>query len=774
MKSAAPLSGAPPATDQASILIVDDSPNQLVALEALLVPLGQRIVKASSGQEALRLLLGLDCALVLLDVHLPDIDGFEVARLMRERERSHRTPIIFLSGLTADVAFTSRGYALGAVDFLFKPFDPQVLRAKVEVFVELYLHRERLKLQAEREKAETERVRLLSLLMQTPAAIALTRGPDFIFEFANPLYEKVAGRSIPVGRTLREVMPELLSQPVMEALRRAMRTGESFVGREFPVMIDRQGTGRVEEAFFDLVYQPLRDEHGEVEWLLTHAVEVTEQVRARRKLELTEVELRQREAEFRGLAGNIPDLVARFDRQHRLLYVNPVVERTLGLPPERFPGSTMAELGMPAEKMPDWEGAFAEAFAGRSTSLEFVFPTPSGLRSFEAHVVPERDAHGEVRSVLAVARDVTEARTREQALRESEGLFRLLAEASEVLSSLEDRTVLRKLTELVVPRLADWAAVDLLSEEGKVDRVAADHCEPEKAALAFEIARRWPLDTSHGGIGQVLRTGEPLLLKHMPDELLPSLARSEEHLSLARTLGFKSSLCVPLLSRGRVLGALTLVQAESGRRFSEKELPFVQELARRAGLAVDNALLYGEARRAQGRASRLQAVAAALSRAATPEQVARAILVAGLESAGTHAGIIYVREPEGGLRALHIQGYSEEVVRTQSYLPAGTQAPQLDVALAGEARWYSSTEELLAHYPQLANLAGAYEARVGLPLLADEHSLGCLWLSFADRRHFSAEDRDFLIALAQLCSQALERARLFSRALPPESSGRGP
>jgi hypothetical protein len=110
------------------------------------------------------------------------------------------------------------------------------------------------------------------------------------------------------------------------------------------------------------------------------------------------------------------------------------------------------------------------------------------------------------------------------------------------------------------------------------------HAEPEKTALAFELARRWPIDKeSHGGIGQVLRTGEPILLEHMPDELLPRPSRGEEHLALARTLGFKSSLCLPLMARGRVLGALTLVHAESGRRFGEKDLPLVRELARRAG-----------------------------------------------------------------------------------------------------------------------------------------------------------------------------------------------
>ena len=213
MKADPLLSEPSAAAAPACILLVNDSPNQLVAMEALLMPLGQRVVTASSGQEALRLLLELDCALVLLDVHLPDIDGFEVARFMRERERTCRTPIIFLSGLTADADFTERGYSLGAVDFLFKPFDPRVLRAKVEVFVELYLHRERLKHQAEREKAEAERLRLLGLLTQAPAAIAITRGQDFVFEFANSLYEKVVGRAVPLGRPMREVLPESPPSP---------------------------------------------------------------------------------------------------------------------------------------------------------------------------------------------------------------------------------------------------------------------------------------------------------------------------------------------------------------------------------------------------------------------------------------------------------------------------------------------------------------------------------------------------------------------------------
>jgi GAF domain-containing protein len=303
--------------------------------------------------------------------------------------------------------------------------------------------------------------------------------------------------------------------------------------------------------------------------------------------------------------------------------------------------------------------------------------------------------------------------------------------------------------------------VDLLSETGMVERVVAVHREPEKVALAFEIARRWPIDpASHGGIGQVLRTGEPLVLEAIPEEVLPRLARSEEHLRLARTLGFGASMALPLKARGRVLGALTLIQSESGRRFGEKDLQLAQELARRAGLAVDNALLYREAREAQGRASQLQAVAAALSRAATPEEVARAILTEGLAHAVTHAGAVFLRDADGGLRALHDVGYPEETIRALRLIPPGEPTPQSDTARSGEARWFSSTEEMVALYPQLSGVLWAYEARAGLPLIIDGTSQGCLWLSFQGKRRFSPEERDFLTALAQLCSQALERARL--------------
>jgi signal transduction histidine kinase len=122
----------------ANVLIVDDTPSKLVALEAILAPLRQRIVKAGSGREALRLLLREDFALILLDVRMADMDGFETAALIRQRRSSEYTPIIFLTAFEQAELDMARGYSLGAVDFIFSPIVPEVLRAKAAVFVELH------------------------------------------------------------------------------------------------------------------------------------------------------------------------------------------------------------------------------------------------------------------------------------------------------------------------------------------------------------------------------------------------------------------------------------------------------------------------------------------------------------------------------------------------------------------------------------------------------------------------------------------------------------
>ncbi|MBX3192042.1 MAG: response regulator [Labilithrix sp.] len=125
----------------ASILLVDDHPPDLMALEAILEPLGERLVRASSGSEAVSLARREDFALVLLDLQMPELDGLETAALLKKTERSHAVPIIILTANEPSSAVVARGYASGAVDFLYKPHDPELLRSKVSVFVDLYKQR---------------------------------------------------------------------------------------------------------------------------------------------------------------------------------------------------------------------------------------------------------------------------------------------------------------------------------------------------------------------------------------------------------------------------------------------------------------------------------------------------------------------------------------------------------------------------------------------------------------------------------------------------------
>ncbi len=122
-----------------SILLVDDRPENLLALEAILEPLNQRLVRAESGAEALRAILRDEFAVILLDVQMPGMNGFEVAETIKSRERSRFIPIVFLSAISKEDEYVFKGYEVGAVDYVFKPFNPDVLRSKVAVFVDLYL-----------------------------------------------------------------------------------------------------------------------------------------------------------------------------------------------------------------------------------------------------------------------------------------------------------------------------------------------------------------------------------------------------------------------------------------------------------------------------------------------------------------------------------------------------------------------------------------------------------------------------------------------------------
>ena len=198
-----------------------------------------------------------------------------------------------------------------------------------------------------------------------------------------------------------------------------------------------------------------------------------------------------------------------------------------------------------------------------------------------------------------------------------------LSEASRLLAaSLEYATTLRTVAEAAVPRLGDWCAVDMVRDPTaptwppELDRVAVVHQDPAKLALGAALTERYPTDwASDGGMAAVLRDGTPLFVPAITDAMLVAGARDSEHLALLRALEFSSILVVPLVARGRTLGALTLCHTESGRRYVAADLTLAQDLAQRAALAVDNARLYRDAERAREVAEEARQAAEAASRA---------------------------------------------------------------------------------------------------------------------------------------------------------------
>jgi signal transduction histidine kinase/DNA-binding response OmpR family regulator len=189
-----------------NILIVDDNPSNLLALETILHAPDRNLVRASSGEEALRFLLDEDAAVILLDVHMPSISGLETAALIRGRERTRSVPIIFLTAYdSAGDSHISQGYSLGAVDYIIKPIEPESLKSKVAVFVELYRKTEQIKRQAEllrEQNIEIENANLqrLSRLIELGQRLAAERNPERVLKkFCDAAREILGARSATVG-----------------------------------------------------------------------------------------------------------------------------------------------------------------------------------------------------------------------------------------------------------------------------------------------------------------------------------------------------------------------------------------------------------------------------------------------------------------------------------------------------------------------------------------------------------------------------------------------
>jgi signal transduction histidine kinase len=266
-----------------------------------------------------------------------------------------------------------------------------------------------------------------------------------------------------------------------------------------------------------------------------------------------------------------------------------LMARRLLLPTVALP-VLLGWLTMAGHRAGYYELAFAAALLALGSVLllaGLVGATTVALNRAEA-----RQHQGEEERIrLSVSQEAT--RVQAEALR-------FLAESSAVLAtSLDYRTTLSKIAHLVVPRLGDWCVVDMLEGDGVIRQVALAHVDHSQEALAQSLAERHPTDPEAAtGVAHVLRTGQPIIHPDLafPEELAEALGA--DHPEILRTLGARSYIIIPLAARGRTLGAITFVYAQSGRRFSPTDLTLATDLGQRAAIAVDNARLYHEAREA--------------------------------------------------------------------------------------------------------------------------------------------------------------------------------
>jgi signal transduction histidine kinase/FixJ family two-component response regulator len=259
---------------RARILLADDNADMRAYVARLLRDRWD-VEAVADGAAALAAIRARRPDLVLTDVMMPNLDGFGLLAALRADPSTRGTPVIMLSARAGEEAKVE-GLHAGADDYLVKPFSARELTARVETH--LLLNRLRA-------AADNERARLHALFMSAPAMIAILKGPEHVFELANPPALQIIGDRQVVGRPVREALPEIVPQGMVDILDRVYRSGEAYSAREAPLRIDRGGNGRLENVYIDFVFQPSLSATGAVEGVLVYGFEVTDAVLARRKLE---------------------------------------------------------------------------------------------------------------------------------------------------------------------------------------------------------------------------------------------------------------------------------------------------------------------------------------------------------------------------------------------------------------------------------------------------------------------------------------------------------
>jgi PAS domain S-box-containing protein len=423
---------------------------------------------------------------------------------------------------------------------------------------------------------------LLAAVVEQTTDAVFVKDLDGRYLLVNSACARILGRPKEeiVGRSDAQILPPEAAEKLAEVDRLVMDTGEASSYEEVIPVDGRPRTFLSTKSVY-------RDAAGNTAGIIGISRDITERKEA-------EQELVRREEQFRSLAEGVDFVPWEADlATWRFTYVGPQAAEILGYPPEDwYRDGFWVDRIHPEDR--DWvtEYCASKSGSGRGYRFEYRMLGSDGRVVWLDDIVSVVEGGDGTKRLQGVMVDITERKEAEEAQR-------FLAETGALLSSsLDYRATLTSVARLAVPTLADWCGVDVLAGDGSVERLAVAHEDPARVPLARRLQERYPADPeAPGGLHHVLRTGRPEVYAEVTDAMLEAAARDAEHLELLREIGFGSVVIVPMVARGRTLGAITLVSAEPGRGFGEADLRLAEELARRAATAMDNARLYEEARK---------------------------------------------------------------------------------------------------------------------------------------------------------------------------------
>ncbi|AFY84739.1 hybrid sensor histidine kinase/response regulator [Oscillatoria acuminata] len=573
--------------------------------------------------------------------------------------------------------------------------------------------------------------------------------------YLNQAVEK--GLGIPaeaiLGKTHQELeIPEAIASLYQQQLSQTFATG-------CECLFEYQFQGSDGMRFFQTKVFPELTAEGSVEFVLSISRDITEYKRVEQAFQKTE-------SRFRRIFESNMIGMGFWDVTGQITAANDAMLKMLGYTREEFESQGLSWESITPQK---YHQADLEA---REEALAQGYCTP-----YEKEFICKDGSRVPCISGGATFEDTTEEGVffalDQRDRKRTENAQQYLSEASTILSSsLDYQITLANVADLTVPHLADWCTVSVVEENGRLQPPITAHINPEKVAWAKELHYKYPVDPdAPRGSPQVLRTGVSEFYPYIPEQLLVEAAQDEEHLQILKEVGFSSVMIVPMIARGRTLGTISFVAAESGRRYDRSDLNMAEELARRAALAVDNARLYEQAQQARrmaeeaaARTARLQAVTAALSEALTPAEVAEVVVNQGIAALDAKAGsLVILTDNNQSLKIVGAIGYPQEIIDQWLNIPVNAPVPLAECVRIGEPIFIENLGDLSVRYPRVSQLPKItkHQALAAIPLILQGQPIGAMGLSFVETREFSPEDRAFMVALSQQCAQAIARSQLY-------------